>query len=45
MLTLTDANGNPLNLMWFDGDTYPRSGGGLSLLAYPHRLHRLGVAA
>lgn len=46
MRTLTDANGQPLNLTWFDGDTYPRSGGGLSLLAvYPHRLHRLGVAA
>lgn len=36
---LTDANGEPLNLTWFDGNTYPRSGGGLSLLAvYPHHL-------
>lgn len=24
MRSLTDANGDPLNLMWFDGDTYPR---------------------
>lgn len=30
MRSLTDANGNPLNLMWFDGATYPRSGGGLA---------------
>lgn len=22
--SLTDANGQPLNLTWFDGDTYPR---------------------
>lgn len=28
MRALTDANGDPLNLTWFDGDTYPRSGGG-----------------
>ena len=28
MRALIDANGDPLNLMWFDGDTYPRSGGG-----------------
>ena len=28
MRSLTDANGQPLNLEWFDGDTYPRSGGG-----------------
>ena len=24
MRSLTDANGQPLNLAWFDGDTYPR---------------------
>ena len=24
MRALTDANGQPLNLTWFDGDTYPR---------------------
>lgn len=24
MCSLTDANGQPLNLEWFDGDTYPR---------------------
>ena len=24
MRALTDANGQPLNLEWFDGDTYPR---------------------
>lgn len=24
MRALTDANGDPLNLTWFDGDTYPR---------------------
>lgn len=24
MRTLTDANGQPLNLTWFDGNTYPR---------------------
>ena len=24
MCSLTDANGQPLNLTWFDGDTYPR---------------------
>ena len=24
MRSLTDANGQPLNLTWFDGDTYPR---------------------
>lgn len=24
MRALTDANGQPLNLAWFDGDTYPR---------------------
>ena len=23
MRSLTDANGQPLNLTWFDGDTYP----------------------
>ena len=30
MRALTDAHGQPLNLEWFDGDTYPRnnSGGG-----------------
>ena len=28
MLALTDANGQPLNLTWFDGNTYPSSGGG-----------------
>jgi hypothetical protein len=27
MRALIDANGDPLNLMWFDGDTYPRVGG------------------
>ena len=30
MRALTDANGQPLNLAWFDGDTYPRNGGGAS---------------
>lgn len=30
MRALTDANGQPLNLAWFDGNTYPRSGGGLA---------------
>ncbi len=24
MRAITDANGNPLNLTWFSGDTYPR---------------------
>ena len=24
MRALTDANGQPLNIEWFDGDTYPR---------------------
>ncbi len=39
MRAMTDNAGNPLNLTWFDGNTYPRSGGGLSLLAvYPHHL-------
>ena len=28
MRALTDANGQPLNLEWFDGDTYPRNSGG-----------------
>ncbi|RYQ22662.1 hypothetical protein PG2049B_0843 [Bifidobacterium pseudolongum subsp. globosum] len=28
MRSLTDANGDPLNLTWFDGNTYPRNGGG-----------------
>lgn len=30
MRALTDANGQPLNLEWFDGDTYPRNSGGAS---------------
>lgn len=39
MRAMTDNAGNPLNLTWFDGNTYLRSGGGLSLLAvYPHHL-------
>lgn len=45
MRALTDAQGQPLDLAWFDGATYPRSGvGGLSLLAYPHRLELEVVA-
>lgn len=28
MRALTDAAGKPLNLTWFDGNTYPRNGGG-----------------
>lgn len=24
MISLTDSAGNPLNITWFDGDTYPR---------------------
>ena len=28
MRALTDANGQPLNIEWFDGDTYPRNSGG-----------------
>lgn len=28
MRALTDAHGQPLNLEWFDGDTYPRNSGG-----------------
>lgn len=45
MRSLTDANGDPLNLTWFDGNTYPRNGGGLSLLAlYPHHLELEVVA-
>lgn len=27
MRALTDAHGQPLNLEWFDGDTYPRNSG------------------
>ena len=28
MRALTDAHGQPLNIEWFDGDTYPRNSGG-----------------
>ena len=28
MRALTDAHGQPLNIEWFDGDTYPRDSGG-----------------
>lgn len=45
MRAMTDNAGNPLNLTWFDGNTYPVTGGGLSLLAlYPHHLELEVVA-